>query len=66
MLSMIEVQNPLITSEKINFQNYLFKFWIAPQFQNPINASLAGAIIYVTIWSFILWIFYRNKLIFKV
>lgn len=65
-LSMIEVQNPLITSEKINLQNYLFKFCIAPQFENPMNASLAGALIYVTIWSFILWVFYRNKLIFKV
>ncbi len=63
---MILVQNPENASEEINLQNYLYKFWIVPNFENPMNASLAGAVIYVTIWSFILWIFYRNKLIFKV
>jgi predicted acyltransferase len=66
ILSMIELQNPEIESEKINLQNYMYKFWIAPHFENPMNASLAGALVYVTIWSFILWIFYKNKLIFKV
>jgi predicted acyltransferase len=66
LLSMIEIQHPEKMSEKINLQNYLYNFWIAPNFENPMNASLAGALTYVAIWSFILWIFYRNKLIFKV
>ena len=66
ILSMILVRNPENTAEEINLQNYLYKFWIAPNFENPMNASLAGALIYVTIWSFILWLFYRNRLIFKV
>ena len=66
ILSMIEVRNPENTTKEINLQNYLYKFWIAENFENPMNASLAGALIYVTIWSFILWIFYRNRLIFKV
>jgi predicted acyltransferase len=66
VLSMIEMQHPEKIAEKINLQNYLYQFWIVPHFDNPMNASLAGALTYVAIWSFILWIFYRNKLIFKV
>ncbi|WP_276381506.1 acyltransferase family protein [Flavobacterium sp. H4147] len=65
-LVMIEFQNPHNSSEKINLLNYLYKFWIAPFFSNPMTASLVGALVYVCIWTFILWIFYRNKLIFKV
>jgi predicted acyltransferase len=65
-LVMIEFQSPHNPSEKINLLNYLYSFWIAPFFSNPMTASLAGALVYVCIWTFILWIFYRNKLIFKV
>ncbi|KRD12864.1 amino acid transporter [Flavobacterium sp. Root901] len=65
-LVMIEFQNPHNTSEKINLLSYLYSFWIKPFFSNPMTASLAGALVYVCIWTFILWIFYRNKLIFKV
>jgi predicted acyltransferase len=65
-LRMIQFQNPKIPSEQINLQKYLYSFWIEPFFNNPLLASLVGAIIYVGIWSFILWLFYKNKLIFKV
>lgn len=65
-LVMIEFQNPHKTEEKINLLNYLYRFWIAPFFSNLMTASLAGALVYVCIWTFILWIFYKNKLIFKV
>ncbi|QZK90837.1 DUF5009 domain-containing protein [Flavobacterium sp. CHNK8] len=65
-LEMIQFQNPEIPSEQINLQNYLYHFWIAPIFNNPMTASLAGALIYVTIWSFILRLFYKHQLIFKV
>jgi predicted acyltransferase len=65
-LEMIQFQNPEIPTEQINLQNYLYSFWIAPVFNNPMTASLAGALIYVTIWSFILGLFYKHKLIFKV
>jgi len=65
-LVMIEFQNPHHPEEKINLLNFLYNFWIAPFFSNPMMASLAGALVYVCIWTFILWIFYRNKLIFKV
>lgn len=65
-LEMIQFKNPEIHTEQINLQSYLYEFWIAPFFNNPMTASLAGALIYVTIWSFILWTFYKHKLIFKV
>lgn len=65
-LIMINFQNPVIPNEKINLLSYLYRFGIAPFFSNPMSASLAGALTYVAIWTFILWIFYRNKLIFKV
>jgi len=65
-LRMIQFQNPVIATEQINLQKYLYSFWIAPFFNNPLLASLTGALIYVGIWSFILWLFYKNSLIFKV
>jgi predicted acyltransferase len=65
-LVMIQFQNPHKPEEQINLLNYLYSFGIAPFFSNPMTASLAGALVYVGIWTFILWIFYKNKLIFKV
>ncbi|WKL50276.1 DUF5009 domain-containing protein [Flavobacterium pectinovorum] len=65
-LVMIEFQNPHNPEEKINLLSYLYGFGIAPFFTNPMTASLAGALVYVCIWTSILWIFYKNKLIFKV
>jgi predicted acyltransferase len=65
-LVMIQFKNPHNPEEQINLLTYLYTFGIAPFFSNPMAASLAGALVYVGIWTFILWIFYKNKLIFKV
>ncbi|MDN3674188.1 DUF5009 domain-containing protein [Flavobacterium branchiarum] len=65
-LVMIEFKNPHNPEQQINLLDYLYNFGIAPFFSNPMTASLAGALTYVGIWTFILWIFYKNKLIFKV
>ncbi len=65
-LVMIQFKNPHNPEQNINLLDYLYSFGIAPFFSNPKAASLAGALVYVGIWTFILWIFYRNKLIFKV
>ncbi|CAM2992454.1 acyltransferase family protein [Flavobacterium frigoris] len=65
-LRMIQFQNPNIPLEQINLQQYLYSFWVLPYFDNPMAASLAGALIYSCIWTFILWLFYKNSLIFKV
>lgn len=65
-LVMIRFGNPSNPQEQTNLLDYLYHFGIAPLFSNPMTASLAGAVTYVAIWTFILWIFYRNKLIFKV
>lgn len=65
-LVMIQFKNPHNPDQQINLLDYLYSFGIAPFFSNPMTASLAGALTYVAIWTFILWIFYKNKLIFKV
>ncbi|KVV14175.1 acyltransferase family protein [Flavobacterium sp. TAB 87] len=65
-LVMIEFQDPKNPLEQINLLSYFYTFGIAPFFSNPMAASLAGALIYVAIWTFILWLFYKNKLLFKV
>lgn len=65
-LSAIKVQSPEIASEEISLQTSIYKYGIATWFENPLNASLAYALIYAVFWSFILWIFYKKKLIFKV
>jgi predicted acyltransferase len=66
VMSSIKVQNPEVPSEEINIQSLLYNHWIVPCFENPLNSSLAYAIIYAVFWSFVLWIFYKNKLVFKV
>jgi predicted acyltransferase len=66
VLSSIKVQNPEVTAEQINLQNFIYTYEIVPLFNNPLNASLAFALLYALLWSVILWVFYKNKLIFKV
>lgn len=63
---MIKVGVPGQKDQEVGIQEYFYNFHIAPSFQNPMNASLAWAILYVAFWTLILWIFFRNKLIFKV
>jgi predicted acyltransferase len=64
ILRMIKVHTA--DGEEVNLQVYLYKSWIVPLFQSPYNASLAGAIILVSLWCGILWIMYNKKIIVKV
>jgi predicted acyltransferase len=64
VLGMIKVQSP--EEELISVQAYIYDYMIVPLFENPTNASLAGALIYLVIWFVILTLFYRKNLIFKV
>jgi len=66
VMSSIKVQNPEMASEEINLQTLIYNHWIVPCFENPLNSSLAYAIIYAIFWSVILWFFYKKKLVFKV
>ncbi|HEX9152086.1 MAG TPA: DUF5009 domain-containing protein [Flavobacterium sp.] len=66
VLSSITIQSPELATEPINLQTLIYKFWIAPCFENPLNSSLAYPILYAILWSFILWIFYKKNLVFKV
>lgn len=64
-LVMISVQNPK-NNASINFWTYSYEFGVVPHFENPMNASLAFALLYVGFWSLLLWYFYKKKLFFKV
>lgn len=66
VFSMIKIQNPENHSEQLGLQDYFYNYSITPFFANPLNASLAYALIYTILWSILLWVFYKNKLIFKV
>lgn len=49
-----------------DLKTYLYETMIVPVFDNPLNASLAAALVYLLIWFVILTLFYRKSLIFKV
>ena len=66
VLSTIEIRNPQVISSKINLEDYFYSFYVVPSYDNPLNASLAFALYYAVFWSFIVWILYKNKLVFKV
>ena len=66
VMSTIKIQNPEIATEEINLQSYIYNYNIVPLFSNPLDASLTYALVYAVFWSIILWVFYKNKLIFKV
>jgi predicted acyltransferase len=66
VMSAIKIQNPEIATEEINLQSYIYNYNIVPLFSNPLDASLTYALVYAVFWSIILWMFYKNKLIFKV
>ena len=64
-LVMISVQNPK-NNAPIDFWTYSYEFGVLPHFENPMNASLAFALLYVGFWSLLLWYFYQKKQFFKV
>ncbi|MCI4443182.1 MAG: DUF5009 domain-containing protein [Lentimicrobium sp.] len=66
VLTMIKVNHPELPGEPLGFQSYFYNYGIVPLFENPMNASLAYALVYALFWSIILWVLYKNKLIFKV
>ena len=66
VLRMIELVNPEKPDKQINIQEYFYKYNIVPLFDNAKTASAAFAVLNVIFWSFVLWILYRRKLIFKV
>jgi predicted acyltransferase len=67
VLSSIKVGHPNDAAHQpIGLQTYFYEFQLSPLFSDPINASLAYALIYLALWFVILYILYRNKLVFKV
>lgn len=65
-LGMVTFQNPENSDAKISVLNYAYQFLICPNFQNEKSASLTYALLYVCLWSLVLYVFYKKKLFFKV
>lgn len=66
-LNLIKVdQISNLEHQEIGIVPWLYRVGIQPYFENPLNSSLAGAVVYLLIWYLILYIFYRKNLIFKV
>ena len=65
-ITMIKVNHPELPGEQLGFQSYFYNYGIVPLFENPMDASLTYALVYAIFWSIILWVLYKNKLIFKV
>ncbi len=63
IVNMIKVD---FNGERTGALTYINKALIAPIFSNPLNASLAYAIIFVLFWYVILWIMYKRNIIIKV
>jgi predicted acyltransferase len=67
ILNAVKVTNPTDPAgDQMDFVPYLYQYQISPLFSDPMNASLAYALLYLTLWFVILFILYRNKLVFKV
>ena len=64
IMSLIQLPNP--EGGTWGLKEYLYNGFIAPPFSDPKLASLAGALTFVAIWTVILWIMYRRRIIIKV
>jgi predicted acyltransferase len=65
VMSAIQI-SPGDTTEALGLQSYLYRYHILPKFAEPMDASLAYALGYLAFWFIVLYILYRNKLVFKV
>jgi predicted acyltransferase len=54
-----------LNGESIALKQYLYELFFTPYF-SAYNASLAGALTFVLIWYFILWVMYKRNIIIKV
>jgi predicted acyltransferase len=62
ILSLIKVN---LNGEQVGAKVWLYETFYTP-YLSPYNASLAGAITFILIWWFILWLMYRKNIIIKV
>ncbi|GAB2785267.1 lpg1661 family Dot/Icm T4SS effector [Rhabdobacter roseus] len=65
VLGSIQVPSPA-QPESVSLQSYLYDFRLVPHFSNPLQASLAWALLYLLFWFVILYVLYRRRLVFKV
>lgn len=66
ILHAVEIKNPENVDKQITIQDYFYNHCIVPYFTEPKSASVTFAIANVIMWSFVLWILYKKKIIVKV
>lgn len=66
IMNLILLPDPANATAKLGLREYLYQGFIAPLFNDPHMASLAGALTLVAIWAVILWIMYKRRIIIKV
>ncbi|TLV00498.1 acyltransferase family protein [Dyadobacter luticola] len=66
LLNVVKITNPAKPSEQMNLVPYFYQYQIVPRFESPYNASLVYALLYLLIWSVILVVLWRRRLVFKV
>ncbi|CAG5005539.1 hypothetical protein DYBT9275_03601 [Dyadobacter sp. CECT 9275] len=64
--NVIKIQVTGTAGEMVGMKEYWYKYILSPRFSNPMNASLADALIYLLFWYVIVSILYRNRIIIKV
>ena len=65
-LAMIQIENPKNIGEKISIQKYFYTYSLEPLFNNPMNASLTHALIFVLFFQIVLYVLYKKNIIIKV
>ncbi|WP_234736653.1 acyltransferase family protein [Tellurirhabdus bombi] len=64
LLNMIKVTQP--DGAETGAKEWMYKTFFVPYFESPYNASLAGALAFILIWTGILYWMYQKKIIIKV
>ncbi|MGH2563946.1 MAG: hypothetical protein ACRDE5_05510, partial [Ginsengibacter sp.] len=65
MLTLFGLIHLNLVGHRVNLQQYLYSTLCVPYF-SPDNASLAGAIAYILLLLFPVWILYKKKIFIKV
>ncbi len=55
-----------LNGNEVTLKGWLYNQFFTPYFSSPYNSSLAGAIVLILIWYFILWIMYKQNIVIKV
>lgn len=65
-LNLYHLPHPTREGSTLGLRNWAYTAWLAPRFDDPKLASLVAALIFVALWTLIVWVMFRKKWIIKV